>query len=421
MQRYRILDQVIASNDEGLQALLLYAHSLHEPCWCLCQHGEEHKLYIARRGDLYVLARWPGTGALHAAHCDHYEAPDFLTGMGEVRGRAIVEDEVEGITDVRLAFPLARGSARAAPSAITNDKPSIKSTPQKLSMRGLLHYLWDKAQLTHWHPKMEGKRNWYIVRRELLRAASECRAKGDTLASRLFIPEEIDEKHTPAQLRQILARREAKLRPARISRNAILIVIGDVASITRARFGEDIVLDHLEDLKFRLDEDMARRFYKRFALDLHLWDSYGDRGHLVMAASFSMDQAGLPELLEIALMPLTDQWLPFENLDERHLLEQAVADQRHFVKGMRVNLASDVPIASLSLTDTGDRATAVYLASAKGEPAYDDALDALMQTQGIGHTLWQHGDELPAPVIRNNVTPIRPTDPPDPRPGSTIG
>src|SRR3546814_4053272 len=57
------------------------------------------------------------------------------------------------------------------------------------SMRGMLHFLWDRAQLTHWHPRMAGKRNWYIVRRQLLNAALGCKVRGDPLAQRLFVPE----------------------------------------------------------------------------------------------------------------------------------------------------------------------------------------------------------------------------------------
>ena len=54
-------------------------------------------------------------------------------------------------------------------------------------MRGLLHVLWDRAELTHWHPKMAGKRSWFVVRRALLpegRPGEE--AKSAALASYLL-------------------------------------------------------------------------------------------------------------------------------------------------------------------------------------------------------------------------------------------
>src|SRR3546814_3324666 len=129
---------------------------------------------------------------------DHYEAPDHLTGLGQVLGSAIVDDIDNGVTTLKFGFPLSKGPARAAPASFTNDKPDVKATGQRLTMRGLLHFLWDRAQLTHWHPRMAGKRNWYIVRRQLLNAALGCKVCGDSLAPRLFIPEtfRLDRKGT---------------------------------------------------------------------------------------------------------------------------------------------------------------------------------------------------------------------------------
>src|SRR3546814_5487265 len=76
------------------------------------------------------------------------------------------------------------------------------------------------------------------------------------------------------------------------------------------------------------------------------------------------------------------------------LVTHAVEDQRHFVKGMRVNLGLEMPIASLTPTDTGTEATTVYLAHNLPEPRYDEALAQLMKTQGVQHMTWRPGDRL---------------------------
>ncbi len=159
IQRYRVLGKVVTGGQDDLQAVLGAAYARKERVLCECRRHEELPLYISHRHDRYVLARWPGSGARHATACDHYEAPDFLTGMAQVRGNAVIDDEASGETTLKLAFPLSRGAARLAPAALTNDKPTVKSTGQKLSMRGLLHVLWDRAELTHWHPKMAGTRS----------------------------------------------------------------------------------------------------------------------------------------------------------------------------------------------------------------------------------------------------------------------
>ena len=138
VQHYRVLDYPIAAADPGFAAMLARAHASHSPALCLCRSDRELPLYVTRRQSGFVLARWPGSGAQHDISCDHYDAPDDLTGLGQVQGNAVKDDPETGDVHLKLAFPLKRGAARSAPAAITNDTPALKHNGRKLSMRGLL-------------------------------------------------------------------------------------------------------------------------------------------------------------------------------------------------------------------------------------------------------------------------------------------
>ena len=397
IQRYRVLGRSVAEGDE-LQQLLAKAYAQKAQVLCECRKGTDLPLYISHRNDRYVLARWPGSGARHATACDHYEAPDYLTGMGQVRGSAILDDETNGETALKLGFPLSRGSARLAPAALTNDKPTVKSSGQMLSMRGLLHVLWDRAELTHWHPKMAGKRSWFVVRRALLEAAASCRAKQEALPHVLFVPEsfKLEEKE------DIRARRRAALERVYRSSDEMMVVVGEIKEILAAHGAERIVLRHVGDMPFVMDPDMARRFHKRFAGELALWQAQhggkGEQDHLVIAGSFARRREGTFDLIEVALMPVTAEWLPYETSDERYLIAKAVAEKRRFVKGLRVNLDADTPIASLVLKDTGEDACAVHIHDRDNEVA--EPLEALLSGQGVAHQFWKEGEPLPARVTR---------------------
>jgi hypothetical protein len=392
IQRYRVLGRSVAEGDE-LQPLLAKAYAQKAQVLCECRKGTDLPLYISHRNDRYVLARWPGSGARHATACDHYEAPDYLTGMGQVRGAAIIDDEASGETSLKLGF-----AARLAPAALTNDKPTVKSSGQKLSMRGLLHVLWDRAELTHWHPKMAGKRSWFVVRRALLEAAASCRAKQEALPHVLFVPESfrLEDKE------DIRARRRAALERVYRSRDEMMVVVGEIKEIVSAHGAERIVLRHVGDMPFVMDQDMARRFHKRFAGELALWQAQhgakGEQDHLVIAGSFARRREGTFDLIEVALMPVTPDWLPYETSDERYLLAKAVAEKRRFVKGLRVNLDVDTPIASLVLKDTGEEACAVHIHDRDNEVA--EPLEALLAGQGVAHRFWKEGEPLPARVSR---------------------
>ena len=202
-------------------------------------------------------------------------------------------------------------------------------------MRGLLHILWNRAELTHWYPRMAGKRNWFIVRRELLEAAENCFAKGAALGPRVFVPEtfRLDDQTG------INARRHSVLTPARLSPDTLMIVVGEVKTIGPSRYGEAIGLKHLADWPLYIDTDAAKRFHRRFATEEDLWRSAAeDDGHLILAASFALRASGSAEMFDIALMPVTREWLPYENATERELLRVAVTERRSFVKGLRVDL-----------------------------------------------------------------------------------
>jgi hypothetical protein len=191
-----------------------------------------------------------------------------------------------------------------------------------------LHVLWDRAELTHWHPKMAGKRSWFVVRRALLEASASCRAKQEALPHVLFVPESfrLEEKE------DIRARRRAALERVYRSRDEMMVVVGEIKEIVAAHGAERIVLRHVGDMPFVMDQDMARRFHKRFAGELALWQAQhggkAEQDHLVIAGSFARRREGTFDLIEVALMPVTPEWLPYETSDERYLIAKAVAEKR---------------------------------------------------------------------------------------------
>ncbi len=391
-QHYFMQRQGITSDDPHFEELLALAYNAGERPICLCRTNVELRLYISHRHGGYVLARMPDTGPNHAPWCDHYDAPDHLTGLGQVIGSAVIDDEASGETTLKFGFPLSRSAARAAPSAFTNEKPEVKTAGIRLTLRSFLHFLWDRSELTHWRPRMANKRNWYIVRREIIGAATSCRVKGDSLGHVLFVPESFSVETKD----EIVSRRMSQLAPVRTSVDAIMVVVGEVKTLDPSRYGDRLVLKHLPDMPFFMDEDMARRFNRYYADELQLWRSHAHEDHLILAASFSINAKGMPQLYEIAVMPVTREWLPYESLDERALLAKAVQESRIFVKGLRYNLRPSKPIASITLQDTGTMATAIHLARSLPDPEYDEEVAELMRTPGLSHAAWSPGAALPA-------------------------
>lgn len=345
---YLIRGQRLRTDSLGFAEAIAAAHAEHHRPRCLClRDGIE--MYVARLGNGFIVKRMPSTGSHHAPGCSSYEPPPEASGLGQVLGSAITEDPTTGETTLKLGFSMSKIAGRSAIPAAGGDSGSVSTGGTKLSLRGLLHYLWDQAELTRWQPGFAGKRTWGTVRKHLLVAADNKIARGDSLRSRLYIPEvfSVDQRGA-IDARRMVQWSQAIAAPDKPQR--LMLLIAEVKEIVPARHGFKAVVKHVPDHAFALDEQLYRRLGRHFESALALWGADDDI-HMVMIATFSVATAGIPTIVELSLMPVTRCWLPVENGFEKQLIERLVADGRSFVKGLRYNLNAGSALASATLTD----------------------------------------------------------------------
>ncbi|MGE0429863.1 MAG: DUF1173 domain-containing protein [Hydrogenophaga sp.] len=328
------------------------AHAHHLRPRCLCRpYAPGVEMYVARLSDGYVIKRMPNTGWQHTTDCPSYEPPAEFSGLGPLVGSAIVENPVTGVTALRLDFPMTKLPGRHVQPAAGNASSSVASQGQKLGLRALLHYLWDQAELTHWKPGFVGRRHWATVRRHLLQAAENKATQGQPLQASLYIPEVFSVEQRDA----IQARRQrqwARATPRPGQPQPLMLMVAEVKEIAPSRYGHTATLKHIPDQAFTLDEALYRRMGRCFERELTLWGTEADL-HLIVMATFRLDEAGAPALVEMTLMLATAQWLPVEDAWERQLINALVRHRRSFAKGLRYNAPPDQVLAAASLLDCG--------------------------------------------------------------------
>ena len=348
---YLIAGRRFQSDSPGFAEAIATAHATHHRPRCLCL-VDGIEMYVARlagTNEGFIVKRMPNTGSHHAPDCPSYEPPAEFSGLGQVLGSAITEDPTTGETALKLGFSMSRIGGRSTIPAAGSVRDSVTTEGTKLSLRGLLHYLWDQAELTRWQPGFAGKRTWSTVRKHLLLAAENKIARGDALRARLYIPEVFSVDQRDA----INARRMAQWSQAIAAPGKpqhLILMIAEVKEIMPARYGFKAVLKHLPNRAFALDEQLYRRLGRRFEQELALWGAADDI-HMVIIATFSVAAAGIPTIAELSLMPVTRYWLPVKDGFEKQLIERLVADGRSFVKGLRYNLPPDQVLASAVLID----------------------------------------------------------------------
>lgn len=330
------------------QDLLRQAHAAHERPRCMCTPTGV-VMYTARHADTILVKRFPHTASEHAPLCSSYLPPPQLSGLGQMLGGAIVEQGDE--TTLRLGFALSvRGSGRAPEPGAGDPPDTVSAAPARLTLRSVLHYLWQEAGLTSWSPRMDGRRNWGVVSYHLRQASNGVLVKGKPLHRRLFVPAPFSaDRKTEIAGQRMRAWLPARHLPGKTSQ--LMLLVGEIKAFEPARFGHQVKIKHMPDAPVMLDTDLHDRAVKRFANELEMWQA-NPEGHLMMIGTFSVGRTGLASLVEFSLVMVDNHWLPYESEEERLLLATAIEQRRRFVKALRYNLPRAQQVASLVLTDT---------------------------------------------------------------------
>ncbi|OXJ06724.1 DUF1173 domain-containing protein [Burkholderia sp. HI2500] len=387
MHAYRFGTALISADADDLQRHLAAAYKGKQRPLCACL-PDGVPMYIAKLDAHYVIKRMPDSGAKHAPECPSYEPPAELSGRAAVLGQA-VQDDGEA-TNLRLDFSLTKSSGKSAPESSGRESDSVRTDGAKLTLRGLLHYLWDEAGLNRWSPAMENKRSWALVRRELLSAVLGKTAKKAPLGEQLFIPETWSLDRDA----ELTARRITAMAPlAKVGKTRpMMIAIGEVKEILPTRSGAKLVAKHLANFPFMLDEDLHRRFMKRFANAIALWDGV-EGAHLIFIATFGLESTGLATVSTLSAMVVTDRWIPFEDMYDKVLIDAMTSDRRRFVKGLRYNLAENQTLACAVLTDT-DVPTALYVLTPGSPPEAGEALEAVIAESAVPAWVWDADEPM---------------------------
>lgn len=386
MQRFKVGNLELSAEDPRWDTHLAAEHDRHGRPLCLCVAGGV-EMYVARVGAKHFVKRMPGSGARHGSHCDSFEPPAELSGLADVLGTAVKENPEDGTTTLKLDFALSKAAGKRPVATASGEADSVRSDGAKLTLRGLLHLLWEDAGFNRWSPGMEGKRSWYVVRKHLMAAAQGKGTKATGLADVLYVPETFR-----LELKdEILARRAARLSAVTKktgSSTQLAVVIAEVKEFAPARSAFKLVAKHCADFPLHLRADVHNRMLKRFAREIEL-QSHLEDCRLLAIATVEISDIGFAHVEELSLMVTTPEWIPFETLHERELIHELIRGQRRFTRGMRYNLPSDRPLATVVATDTAPQPTALYVTPLSATDDYMKALDEMIQGSSLPNWIWK--------------------------------
>ncbi|MEN9862884.1 MAG: hypothetical protein RLZZ601_648 [Pseudomonadota bacterium] len=398
-------NRIASPSDHVWQSLLSKAYEVGDHPICLC-NDRNPPMYLSKFSDEYVLKRMPGTGALHASHCDSYEPPIELSGLGELLGTAIIENTKLGTTTLKIGFPLRKMPGRAAPVANPDASvSSVKAEGKRLGFRSLLQYLWAEAGFNRWTPKMQGKRNWVVIRKYLNEALNVSMVKHLSLSESSFLPHRWLEETDPKFIENEMRRKERWIKASQFDSNQkeLLLLIGEVKNISESRFGYSMAIKQIPHIPFYMDADVHRKLLKHFEGELTLRNAFPG-GHLMVIGTFGINESLTAKFEELALMYVDENWLPVESMGDAALTSLLVKQERTFVKGMRYNLSIHKPLASAVLSDTGPKPTALYLTPSEvNQSNFINEQTELIANSDMDSWIWKLNEPLPnLPQLQGN-------------------
>ncbi len=392
LQQFSVKGRVLAEDDPQLQDALALLHETPERPRCLCVPGGV-EMYVAHHRR-FLVKRMPETGNKHAPACTSYEPEAHQSGLGELLGEAVLEQE-PGKVELRVDFPWARTTQHGVTRGEPQDVMDVATPGHRMSLRALMHFLFERAGFNRWSPAMQGKRNQGVLHKYLLEAAEDVSVKGVALRDRLYIPEPFNEA-TRADAAKRRRETLSVLRP-RDGHRPLAIVIGEFKDSEATALGRRIWIRHMPDAPLLITVKTWKRIERVFAPLFEARDAdVGLKVRLMMAALVGARREHTYEVDAASLMLTDEHWIPVEGIHELPLLHELVEQRRRFLKPLRYDARSAAGFANVLLLDTGAAAVPLHVVSAFMKPNDRLTKERAMANFGAGAWVWVTDDQMPS-------------------------
>lgn len=324
---------------------------------CACPGRGDKRLAIRRYddADLFTLARYPLSGSQHASDCRFHAPNPMRSGLSGYQS-GVIQECSDGVI-VRLKTGLRQKPARAAA-----DGPAAGDTPSSVGMRktqpamrllGLLHFLWEDTDLNAWWPAMRDKRSQRLVNRLLEQSAGRISASLVKIDSVLLLPDFKPEGERACK------NRERVLRGIDDHRRMIVIApLMKYADERAAKMTSVLKIAGFNGIPLLNMRPMVWDWVcGRFPRAITAWK----RQQMVMAIAVIVPKSGqyrgrFADVFDLALMPVTENWIPFDSMYEKRIADKLTQEGRGFVKPLRYDADESVVFPDFILRDTEEEA-----------------------------------------------------------------
>ena len=380
--------------DERLQDALATIYETPERPRCMCIRGGV-EMYVAKHR-LFVIKRMPETGSLHHPSCPSYASDLQQSGLGELMGEAVIEHSPESV-ELRVDFPLTRMLGRARIVGEQQTPADVNVPKRRMSLRAVMHFLFEKSGMNRWIPAMEGKRNQGVLHKYLTEAAEEITTKGMRLSERLYVPEPFSE----ASKLQNTERRRNKLAFIQSYVDGthfnMAMILGEFKGSEATASGRRIFVKHMSDAPLLIDMKAWARIERVYGKLFEARDADTVRKpRLVMCALIYARREHTYQIDTASFMLTTDQWIPINGIDEIDLIQALIEQKRRFIKPMQYDAKSAAAFPNALLLDVGEAPVALHILSRFMDEKERALKNKVLKTDDGSQWAWNTDQPMPA-------------------------
>jgi hypothetical protein len=296
---------------------------------CLCPGNGSKRIsirYISAQ-DRYYLARYPKTAHEHSEDCVYHSHSSFSGQSWSMRKEA-----VEKLPDGTLKIKLPVGVKKRSIEEIKRDvqrqgtytgSASTRTSKPATELQRLLHILWEESHLNTWYPSMEGKRNHSRVSYWIRQAANNIRVGYQRLDSILCVsalegsPDEAKNQATVAFCRK------------KKYRLIVIALLARYNGCTPGQCGHVPVRGFAEIPVLRIPSGLWAETEKKYPFEVSYWKE-GLR--VVAIIQTEPPEKGVAEVVDMALMAVSEQWIPVQSDSDRQEERRLRAEGQSFKK-----------------------------------------------------------------------------------------
>lgn len=353
-KRYSPEFQTQEEFSRGWKSALEKAHSrngANTTITCGCR-GKGKKLLSVRHissNDSYHLAKFPSSGTDHETLCEYFALDEKSTGLkGYAAG--VVKENADGILAIKLNVGLTEKDPPEksdCPASPPVQRPA--GGQSTMTLLGLLNLLWTEAELNRWYPGMAGKRTDSLVRYRLNEAARKIRCGKSCIGDNLFIGTDPG-KAVASQQTQLLSGPEYS--------DKRLLLMSTLPRYDAARHGAELKFlpyRHFGGLPITFfgSSGQWKNVQKRFPSEYAAWKAGARVIVFALTSPPAVTKRGLSaRAQQIALMQVSDNWIPLDSSYEADVARKLDAEQRSYIKPLRFDASVSEVFPDFCLLDT---------------------------------------------------------------------